>query len=316
MKGELHGTSLRIRIDGLAPRRDGDRASGPASVEHRLREFVRHSRQSARPRRRFSGALSHRPLRLAARDTARELRRRGGAAPRRPVVRAPRHRHRAAAAVAPPPLRGIRAVDLLRRRRLAPLLLVADGRRRLRRAAARRAAEHAWRSLRHDGAPSRARRDGASGLALARVPLDVARAAHRSRAAQRRHRLLRSVVRDPPAALGLDGERRDDGALSLELRARRRRAVRRDRDVVPGERLRRRRGAHQSEHTGAEARPARRLHVRAAAPRPLRSADPVAPRRLVPEDRYRAGQLVNQAIPMVGIGLSFRGTLFASSVQK
>jgi hypothetical protein len=34
------------------------------------------------------------------------------------------------------------------------------------------------------------------------------------------------------------------------------------------------------------------------------------------EDRYRAGQLVNQAIPMVGIGFSFRGTLFASSVQK
>lgn len=30
------------------------------------------------------------------------------------------------------------------------------------------------------------------------------------------------------------------------------------------------------------------------------------------EDRYRAGQLVSQAIPMIGIGFSFRGTLFSS----
>lgn len=30
------------------------------------------------------------------------------------------------------------------------------------------------------------------------------------------------------------------------------------------------------------------------------------------EDRYRAGQLVSQAIPMVGVGFSFRGTLFAT----
>lgn len=33
------------------------------------------------------------------------------------------------------------------------------------------------------------------------------------------------------------------------------------------------------------------------------------------EDRFRAGQRVNQGIPMIGVGFSFRGTLFASAVR-